>query len=117
MKKIEFPLDVEKFFQKCVKDGNFPKNDFEKQAVLLRIVSDFEDGKRYPEPEVNEIITRYFEDFALFRRELINYGYMQRDPGSGEYWVVKRELTEDDVRNNTLLRRHAKPFKVLEEDV
>jgi len=41
---------------------------------------------------------------------------MQRDSTSGEYWVVKRELTLDDVRNNALLRRHAQSFNVLDED-
>jgi hypothetical protein len=116
MKTIEFPFDIDEFFKKCVRHKNIPKNDFEKQAVLLKILEEFEDNKRYSEPEVNDKIKKYFEDFASVRRELINFSYMQRDPQKGEYWVVKRTLTEDDIRNNTLLRRHAKPFKVLEED-
>jgi hypothetical protein len=41
---------------------------------------------------------------------------MQRNPETGEYWVLKRTLTEEDIRKNTLLRRHAKDFKVLKED-
>jgi len=116
MKTITFPFDIDEFFRKCVRHKNLPKNDFEKQAVLIKIVEDFEDNRRYSEPEVNERIKKHFEDFASIRRELINFGYMQRDPYKGEYWVVKRDLTQDDIRNNTLLRQHAKAFKVLEED-
>ncbi|MBW2970376.1 DUF2087 domain-containing protein [Candidatus Woesearchaeota archaeon] len=116
MEKVQFPFDTEEFFQKCVKHNNFPKNDFLKQAVLIHLVKEFEDNKKYKEQEVNEKIKKYFEDYTLLRRELINFGYMQRNSETAEYWVVKRELTKDDIRNNTILRRHAKPYKILEED-
>lgn len=116
MEKVEFPFDTEEFFNKCVKHKVFPKNDFKKQAVLIRLLDEFEDSKKYSEQEVGEKIRKYFGDFTLIRRELINFGYMQRNSVTGEYWVVKRVLTKEDVRNNTLLRRHAEPFKILEED-
>ena len=90
-----------------------PRNDFEKQALLIELLKNFED-KKYLEPEVNEVIKRFFEDYSSLRRELINFGYMQRDPYKGEYWVVKRELSKEDIRKNTLLKKHAEPFKVLE---
>lgn len=38
---------------------------------------------------------------------------MQRDPLKGEYWVVKRNLTKEDIEKNTLLKRHAKAYKIL----
>ncbi|MBS3118633.1 DUF2087 domain-containing protein [Candidatus Woesearchaeota archaeon] len=116
MSRVIFPFDTKKFFEKFVKHHNFPKNDFEKQAILLYLIEKFKDSRKYLEQEVNEILKKYFEDYTLLRRELINFGYMQRDSTSGEYWVVKRELTLDDVRNNALLRRHAQSFNVLDED-
>jgi len=116
MEEVEFPFDTEQFFEKCVKNKHFPKNDFEKQAILLRIIEDFEDNQKYTEQEVNEKIKKYFDDTSLLRRELINFGYMQRNPYTSEYWVVKRTLTKEDIKKNTLLRRHAKAFKILEED-
>ena len=82
---------------------------------MIKLIAEFED-RIYSEEEVNNVIKKYFEDYVLLRRELINFGYMQRNPFLSEYKVIKRELTNDDVRNNTLLRRHAKPYKVLEED-
>ena len=112
MEKIKFPFDVNAFFKKCLKHGHLPKNDFEKQAVLIKILEDFED-RIYDESEVNEIIKKYFDDYATIRRELVNFGYMQRDARSGKYKVIKRDLTKEDIRKNTLLRRHAEPYKIL----
>ena len=113
MEIIKFPFNTGEFFKKCVKHKNIPRNDFEKQALLIELLKNFED-KKYLEPEVNEVIKRFFEDYSSLRRELINFGYMQRDPYKGEYWVVKRELSKEDIRKNTLLKKHAEPFKVLE---
>ena len=115
MSEIIFPFDTQKFFDKCVKNKNFPKNDFEKQTILLRILKDFDDQK-YQEDAVNDIIKKYFDDHALIRRELINFGYMHRDPYRGEYKVIKRTLTKEDISKNIRLKRHAEAFKVLKED-
>jgi len=77
---IKFPFDIEVFFERCMKNNNLPKNDFEKQAVLLRLLDYFEDGRKYGKSEVNDMIRKYFDDAALLKRELVNFGYIQRDP-------------------------------------
>jgi len=105
MTTIVFPFDTREFFEKCVKTNNFPRNDFEKQAILISLLKEFEDNKKYSEEEINENIKKYFTEFTLIRRELINFGYMQRDPYKGIYWVVKRILKEEDIEKNTLLKR------------
>jgi hypothetical protein len=50
-------------------------------AVLLEVVSRFEPGRDYSEPEVNEILLGVHEDFAYLRRELVNYHYLEREAG------------------------------------
>ena len=50
-------------------------------AVLLEVVTRFEPGRDYAEPEVNEILLGVHEDFAYLRRELINYRYLEREAG------------------------------------
>ena len=50
-------------------------------AVLLEVVSRFEPGRDYAEPEVNEILLGVHEDFAYLRRELVNYRYLERQDG------------------------------------
>ena len=50
-------------------------------AVLLEVVSRFEPGRDYSEPEVNEVLLGVHEDFAYLRRELVNYRYLEREDG------------------------------------
>jgi hypothetical protein len=48
------------------------------------LATQFEQGVRYNERQVNEIISRYHEDYATLRRALIDARLMERD--HGEYW-------------------------------
>lgn len=50
-------------------------------AVLLEVVSRFEPGRVYSEPEVNAVLLGVHEDFAYLRRELVNYHYLEREAG------------------------------------
>src|SRR5829696_5060480 len=50
-------------------------------AVLLEVLSRFEPGRVYSEPEVNEVLLGVHEDFAYLRRELVNYHYLEREAG------------------------------------
>jgi hypothetical protein len=104
-------MNEQQFFEKSVKNKQFPGNDALKQIILKRIMRDFELGKVYAETEVNEIIKKYFDDFTLIRRELVNFGYMSRDPYKGEYKVVKKELTKEDYEKITTLKRHAEDLE------
>ncbi len=57
-------------------------------AVLLEVVSRFEPGRVYSEPEVNEVLLGVHEDFAYLRRELVNYHYLERE--AGRYRTAER---------------------------
>lgn len=56
------------------------------EAVLRYVVKAFEPGVRYSEKQVNEMLSRFHEDTATLRRELVGYGLMQREGGGGDYW-------------------------------
>ena len=47
-------------------------------AVLRWLVEDFQPGRRYPERDVNRIISRRHSDFASLRRFLVDEELMQR---------------------------------------
>lgn len=53
-------------------------------AILRWLVEDFQPGARYPEAEVNRIISRRHPDFATLRRYLVDEELMQRR--SSIYW-------------------------------
>lgn len=59
----------------------FPAKRTSRAAVLLYLTALFEPGRNYPEPEVNRILSEVDDDFAFWRRELVNYGYLNRAAG------------------------------------
>lgn len=55
-----------------------------RQVVLRWLVARFEEGRKYTQPEINEVISRHHEDTATLRRELIASKLMHREGRS--YW-------------------------------
>jgi biotin operon repressor len=49
--------------------------------VLQHLLTRFRPGQPYTEPEVNAILRRAHDDVATLRRELVDYGYLERDRG------------------------------------
>ena len=74
-----------------------PNDDVEKQAVLARIAQAFED-RIYSEDEVNALIRGLDDDdHVLIRRELVNFGYLNKDSYEGTYRIVKRALSPEEL--------------------
>lgn len=69
-----------------------------KLMVLLRwIATLFEDGKHYTEREVNQIIKSvHLEDIAGLRRDLVDFGYLRRERGGGDYWLAPSSESDTD---------------------
>ncbi|MCK6539378.1 MAG: metalloregulator ArsR/SmtB family transcription factor [Anaerolineales bacterium] len=89
-------VDVDAYDKKVIKDctrrdgslKTIPAQRKKLDAILRYVVKSFEVGKRYSEKRVNEILSKYHEDTATLRRELVGAGLMQREGGGGEYWRV-----------------------------
>ncbi len=76
-----------KVLRTYLEDGRLSKipDTRKKRDVVLRwLVTQFEEGRRYTEREVNQVIQRHHPDFATLRRELVGARLMQRE--SGIYW-------------------------------
>ena len=70
-----------------IKDGRLvimPTKRSKLRPVLDHLAQEFEPGRTYPEPEVNEILERYHDDYAALRRYLVEEGFMARE--AGVYW-------------------------------
>ena len=52
-------------------------------VVLDHLAGLFEPGRRYPEPEVNELLRRYHPDYAMLRRYLVDDGFLARADEAG----------------------------------
>jgi predicted transcriptional regulator len=70
----------------------FPASDKKMQVIIKWLADKFEEGRRYTEKEVNEILTRFNPDYATLRRQLIEYGYMQREKSI--YWRLSAPKPE-----------------------
>jgi len=89
-------VDADAYDTKVVRDftrrdgslKTIPAQQKKLEAILRYVVKAFDENKRYSEKRVNEILSKYHEDTATLRRELIGFGLMQREGGGGEYWRV-----------------------------
>lgn len=61
-----------------------PASRRKRAVVLAWLMGRFEEGRRYPEAEVNEIIQNVHWDSATLRREMIGHRMLARE--SGIYW-------------------------------
>lgn len=57
-------------------------------AVLRYVVREFEPNVRYSEKQVNQVLARFHEDYARLRRELVEFRFMDRKGGGGDYWRI-----------------------------
>jgi len=73
----------------------FPAQQKKEEAILRYVVREFEPGTRYSEEHVNEILSRFHEDMARLRRNLVEFGLMEREGGGGAYWRV-----DDDTNHS-----------------
>jgi predicted transcriptional regulator len=91
---IAADVDLEAYDRKVLTDFSNPDGTLKtipaqrkKLAVILRhVAKSFEPEVRYPEKEVNQVLTRFHEDTATLRRELVGAGLLERD--RGEYWRI-----------------------------
>ncbi|RKP56837.1 DUF2087 domain-containing protein [Cohnella endophytica] len=80
---------LEKYFPEGT-EGPLLKFDIQEKhrlIVLREIAKRFKKDQNYTEKEVNRIIKTAYEDYAVIRRYLIEYGFMDREPDGSRYWL------------------------------
>lgn len=63
-----------------------PAKDAKWIIILRWIASKFEIDVRYTEREINAVILEIHPDYATIRRNMIAYGFMERERGGVYYW-------------------------------
>jgi len=89
-------VDLDAYDRQVVEDYSLPDGRLKTipaqrkklEAILRYVVKAFEPDVRYSEKQVNEMLSRFHEDIATLRRELVGYGLMGREGGGGVYWRV-----------------------------
>jgi hypothetical protein len=86
--------EQERLVARLFEDGRMeriPAKRKNRAGALLEVLTRFEPGRVYSEPEVNEVLLEVNPDFAYLRRELVNYHYLER--ADGRYRVVGQAPT------------------------
>lgn len=69
--------------------AQLPTNQRKLDVILRYLVEHFEFGEVYTEKEVNQIIGGLNEDISGLRRDLITFGYLDRERDGSAYWRVE----------------------------
>lgn len=83
-------MNIDNFF-KNGKLSVIPRKKRAKEELLYILASKFQYDKNYSEKEVNDILIKIYDDYALLRRYLVDTGYLKRDIYGRHYWRVKKE--------------------------
>ncbi|MCZ8520743.1 MULTISPECIES: DUF2087 domain-containing protein [Paenibacillus] len=66
-----------------------------KESLRIRIAGllsqRFEPRKRYTEKEVSEVLEQAWPDYAVLRRYMIEYGFMEREDDGSAYWLTEEK--------------------------
>ncbi|MFZ5921436.1 MAG: metalloregulator ArsR/SmtB family transcription factor [Chloroflexota bacterium] len=96
MASVVEDVDLDAYDRRVVEDYSRPDGSLKTipaqrkklEAVLRYVVKAFEPGTRYSEKQVNEVLSRFHEDTASLRRELVGSKLMSREGGGGDYWRI-----------------------------
>lgn len=81
---------LRKFLPNGVQGGlnRFPSKEKQRLIIMREIAHHLED-KQYTEKQLNELLSIVYEDYALLRRYLVDYGFLDRKQDGSKYWLKK----------------------------
>ncbi len=68
--------------------SNFPPKEKRKYILLCMIVHLFDEKRQYTEKEINEILKYVYQDYAIIRRYLVDYRFIDRLADGSAYWLI-----------------------------
>lgn len=67
----------------------FDLKEKQRLAILRQIASRLNDGRLYTEKELNAELSPIYEDYAILRRNLVDYGFISRESDGSAYWTTR----------------------------
>lgn len=86
---------LKNFLDEEEKLKQYPANKSLKKVSLIYLASKFEDGKKYTEMEVNEVLKKWhtFKDHSTLRRDLYDRRFLDRERDGSIYWLANPQPT------------------------
>lgn len=66
---------------------SFPAKEKHRLIIVRELARRFEPERVYSEQEVNDILQAAYDDYAVLRRLLVDYGFLGRKADGSEYWL------------------------------
>lgn len=78
----------------------FPRKESKRLVILRHLSNRFVSNREYSEQEVNGILGMAYHDHVTLRRNLVEYGFMERLPDGSKYWIKKpaEPLLDNDLQ-------------------
>ncbi|HEX5688663.1 MAG TPA: DUF2087 domain-containing protein, partial [Roseiflexaceae bacterium] len=98
--QIAYPPELRRFLDAQGRATAWPTKRRDQLLLLEYLASQFEFDRDYTEKEVNGVLIEHmhpiFKDYAIIRRELYNYRYLDRERDGSRYWRLTRPAAEPD---------------------
>ncbi|HFI0280778.1 TPA: DUF2087 domain-containing protein, partial [Streptococcus suis] len=78
-----------------------PKKKRSKEKVFCFLYEQIVNrGNYFTEKEINSILKMYYDDYAILRRYLVDYGFLARDRYGLEYVTVNKDWSDYEKHCN-----------------
>jgi hypothetical protein len=84
--------EQEKIIKRYFSEGvltKFPPKEKQRLVILREISNHLTLDHKYEEQELNQLLKGFYDDYALIRRYLIEYGFLDRKTDGSKYWLKK----------------------------
>jgi DNA-binding transcriptional ArsR family regulator len=96
--RAEHPRELRHFLDQQGHLTDWPAKRRDQLLLLDYIAAQFEPGRDYSEKEVNAVLIAHmhpiFKDYAIIRRALCDYRYLDRERDGSRYWRVEEPAIE-----------------------
>ena len=98
MEREALPPDLRPFLDDQLRLTQWPARQKIQRHAIGYLASRFEEGREYHEREINELLRSWhtFGDWALLRRLVFNWGYMDREADGTRYRLRSQPLDSPD---------------------
>jgi len=95
MDRASLPRELRPFVDDDGRIKQWPVRQKVQRMAIAYLAARFEPGRDYHEREVNELLLRWhtFGDWALLRRLLFDWRFLDRESDGSRYWL-RRATTE-----------------------
>lgn len=73
-----------------------PKKESVKLIIFEYLANElYNESETFMEQELNHFLKKYYDDYAILRRYMVDYGFLNRDNYGKKYIVIKGNVNDE----------------------